>query len=182
MNNFKIRWTVLIGIAFVLATMFSVMAQNLSFSTSHAVVEPGLSASQYHSKALELIGQADSTYDPDFFDQTGWQTAVGYAEAAVNAEPSNPEYLRTLGETYTKTQFWIQGYKAFKQLQDLGGLDAQAQTWAALCATKVGYIRLANNAPEEAVVYLQDALNWQGSPEAQALLQRAQTTSAFASR
>lgn len=182
MNNSRIRCSVLIGMAFVLTTMFSAMAQNPSFSSSHAVVAAGLSASEYHSKALELINQADNTYDPDFFDQIGWQEAVGYAEAAVNAEPSNPEYLRTLGQAYTQSQFWIQGYRAFKQLQDLNALDAQAKSWAALCATKVGYIRLTHNAPEEALGYLQDAQFWQDSPTVQALLQRAQTPSAVASR
>lgn len=175
MNNLKTRWIALIGIVFI-AMMVSVVAQRVDYNYGNSRVEPSLSADEYHGKALLLMAQADAKYNPDFFDQTGWLSAVGYAEAAVNAQPSNPEYLRTLGEAYTKTQFWIEGYRAFKQLQTMGSLDSQAREWAALCAAKLGYIRLSNNDPEEAVGFLQEALNWQERTSVRALLHIAQTT------
>lgn len=168
----KNRWTILLGISLVLSTA-TALGQGLPFDRSRVPVQAGLSATEYHSKALDLKNQAEATYNPGFFDQIGWQQAIAYAEAAVNAEPTNPTYLRTLGESYTQSQYWIEGYRAFKQLESMQALDSQAIQWAALCATKVGYIRLSNNAPQEAIPYLQDALAWQANPQTEALLNKA---------
>lgn len=138
-------------------------------------VEAGLQASQYHARALGLMELADTTYSPDFFDQLVWQQALAYANAALLAEPSSPQYLRTMAVGYTGTQFWVQAYHLWRQLDQRGDLEAQDRPYAALAAAKLGYLRLTNGAPQESAAYFEESLRWQERPQVRALLERVQT-------
>lgn len=137
-----------------------------------------MTAAEAHSQAKALAVQADALYEPDFFDQRVWNQAAQLAEQAVDAEPNNTEYLRTLGEIYTKTQFWWQAYQTWTRLEELGALDEQARTWAALSAAKIGYIRMQRGLMSEAAPFLETSLRWQDRSEIRALLAevRRQTT------
>lgn len=139
-------------------------------------VEAGLSADQYHQRALDLANQADAMYNPDFYDQVLWTAAANYAKAAVKAAPDNTTYLRTLGMIYTKTQFWYRAYEVWTDLASREQLDAEARQWAALSAAKVGYIRMSRGLPQEAVPFFEASLRWQANPTVQAMLEQAQNT------
>jgi hypothetical protein len=162
-----------IGIVASLGLMASVAAQEAWRFVPQIQVEANLSAAAYHQRAEALIQQADNKYNPDFFDQFLWQQALAYANAALQAEPTNPLYIRTMAYGYTKTQFWIQGYELWRKLEAQNQLAAQDRALAAQTATQLGYLRLSYNLPQEAAIFLEQALSWQPSPQAEALYQRA---------
>ena len=171
----KVMLTVGIGVCSLF--MVSVLAQETWRFVPQVQVEANLGAADYHARAQALITQADGQYNPDFFDQFRWQEALAYANAALQAEPSNPLYIRTMAYAYTKTQFWTPGYELWKRLEAQNQLDPQDRQWAALSAAKLGYLRLMNNLPEEASAFLQEAQRWQNRPETAALLERARLES-----
>ncbi|MDX2003728.1 MAG: hypothetical protein SFU83_00495 [Meiothermus sp.] len=138
-------------------------------------VESGLQANQYHARALGLMELADTTYSPDFFDQFVWQQALAYANAALQAEPSSLQYLRTMAVGYTRTQFWAQAYNLWRQLEQGGDLKVQDRPYAALAAAKMGYLCLTSGAPQESAHYFEESLRWQEQPQVRALLERVQT-------
>lgn len=166
-----------VGIGVCSLFMVSVLAQETWRFVPQVQVEANLGAADYHARAQTLITQADGQYNPDFFDQFRWQEAMAYANAALQAEPNNPLYIRTMAYAYTKTQFWIQGYELWKQLEAQNQLNPQDLQWAALSAAKLGYLRLMSNLPQEAVVFLQEAMRWENRPEFAALFERARLES-----
>jgi len=139
-----------------------------------------LSAEMAHEQARSLAVQADATYEPDFFDQNLWNQAAKLAEQAVDAQPNNAQYMRTLGEIYTKTQFWWLAYKVWIRLDELGALDAQARSWAALSAAKIGYIRMRLGLASEAEPFLEASLRWEDRSEIRALLSQVRRQAALA--
>lgn len=153
----------------------------LVLSLSSLGMAQTMTAKEAHSQAKTLAVQADALYEPDFFDQRVWNQAARLAEQAVDAEPNNTEYLRTLGEIYTKTQFWWQAYRVWTRLEELGALDSQARSRAALSAAKIGYIRMQLGLISEAAPFLETSLRWQDRSEIRALLAEVRRQIAVAS-
>ena len=173
----KNKMMLAIGVGVCSFFMVSVLAQETWRFVPQVQVESNLSAAAYFTRAQTLITQADEQYNPDFFDQFRWQEALAYANAALQAEPSNLEYIRTMAYAYTKTQFWTPGYELWKSLEAQNQLNPQDRQWAALSAAKLGYLRLMSNLPQEAAVFLQEAMRWENRPEFAALLDRARLES-----
>lgn len=140
--------------------------------------QPAMTAEQYHAEAQRLAVEADARYVTDFYDQILWNQAIRNAEAAVAAEPSNPTYLRTLAELYTRTQFWWRAYQNWLKLEQMAQLGDQERQWAALSAAKIGYIRLSRGLAVEAIPFLEASLRWEENPQVAAMLDVAQQQAA----
>ena len=139
-----------------------------------AQAQQGLTAEQLNAQALQLADKAAAQYPVAFYDLQTWKAAVQNAEAAVQAEPNNLDYQRTLGMLYTKTQVWYKAYQVWTSLEAKTALDPEAKGWAALSAARIGYLRLMSGKPGEAQPYLEASLRWQNNPKVQALLDRAE--------
>lgn len=133
------------------------------------------SALSYFNTAHELAAQGEIAYPVAFIDFSLWNDAVNNANAAVTLEPENMVYMRYLGELYTTTQWWSEGYKVWKTLEGKQALDAQAATWAAKTAAKMGYLRLQRGLKQEAIPFLVDSLRWKEDAQVRALLVRARS-------
>jgi hypothetical protein len=131
-------------------------------------------AQVYFDNARALAAQAEIAYPVAFIDLTLWNDAVNNANAAVTLEPNNMSFLRYLGELYTTTQWWSEGYNVWKAFESKSALDAEAAGWAAKTAAKMGYLRLQRGLKQEAVPYLMDSLRWKEDAQVRALLTRAQ--------
>jgi hypothetical protein len=131
-------------------------------------------ALDYYNTARELAAQGVIAYPVAFIDFSLWNDAVNNAAAAVQLQPENMTYLRYLGELYTTTQWWSEGYKVWKELEGKQALDGEAAGWAAKTAAKMGYLRLQRNLKQEAIPYLIDSLRWKEDIQVRALLVRAQ--------
>lgn len=137
-------------------------------------IQQGLAPEQYFATAQELAAQAAVAYPVPFIDKPLWNDAVKNAEAASAATPDNAEYQRYLGQLYTTVQWWYQGYLTWRDLATKGELSAEDRNLAALCAARVGFIRLERGLPQEAVPFFQESLQYQDNPEVRRLLTRAQ--------
>ncbi len=133
------------------------------------------SALTYFNTAHELAAQGEIAYPVPFVDLSLWNDAVNNAAAAVDLEPDNLDYLRYLGQLYTTTQWWSEGYKVWKTYESKKALDAEAAGWAAKTAAKMGYLRLQRGLKQEAIPYLIDSLQWKEDAQVRALLVRAQS-------
>ena len=94
------------------------------------------SALAYFNTAHELAAQGEIAYPVAFIDFSLWNEAVNNANAAVNLEPGNMVYMRYLGELYTTTQWWSEGYNVWKMYESKQALDSEAAGWAAKTAAK----------------------------------------------
>ncbi len=133
------------------------------------------SALTYYNAARELAAQGEIAYPAAFIDFPLWNDAVNNAAAAVNLEPENLLYLRYLGELYTTTKWWSEGYNTWKTYESKKALDPEAAGWAAKTAAKMGYLRLQRGLKKEAIPFLIDSLRWKEDPQVRALLVRAQS-------
>jgi hypothetical protein len=131
-------------------------------------------ALDYYNTAKELAAQGVIAYPVAFIDFSLWNDAVNNAAAAVQLDPENMLYMRYLGELYTTTQWWSEGYKVWKDLESKQPLDTEAAGWAAKTAAKMGYLRLQRNLKQEAIPFLIDSLRWKEDAQVRALLVRAQ--------
>ncbi len=131
------------------------------------------SALAYFNTAHELAAQGEIAYPVAFIDFSLWNDAVNNANAAVNLEPENMVYMRYLGELYTTTQWWSEGYNVWKMLESKKVLDSEAAGWAAKTAAKMGYLRLQRGLKQEAIPFLIDSLRWKEDVQVRALLLRA---------
>ncbi len=133
-----------------------------------------VSAEEYYNTARTLAAQAEIAYPVPFIDLPLWNDAVNNAAAAVDLEPTQLPYLRYLGELFTTTQWWSEGYDVWKLYEAKGALDSEALSWAARTGAKMGYLRLQRNLKQEAIPYLMDSLRWKDDPVVRAMLKRAQ--------
>ena len=135
-------------------------------------VEPGLSAEQYASKSIELVGSAEASYPTAYADFPIWNQAIANAEAAVQADPTNVKHLRMLAMLYVKTQWWIRAMTNFDQLEALNGLDPEAISVAAFVARRLGVLAIDRGDNTEAANYFERSLALESNPITQALLDR----------
>ena len=133
------------------------------------------SALAYFNTAHELAAQGEIAYPVAFIDFSLWNEAVNNANAAVNLEPGNMVYMRYLGELYTTTQWWSEGYNVWKMYESKQALDCEAAGWAAKTAAKMGYLRLQRGLKQEAIPFLIDSLRWKEDAQVRALLVRARS-------
>ncbi len=101
------------------------------------------SALTYFNTAHELAAQGEIAYPVPFVDLSLWNDAVNNAAAAVDLEPDNLDYLRYLGQLYTTTQWWSEGYKVWKTYESKKALDAEAAGWAAKTCCQNGLFAFA---------------------------------------
>ncbi len=150
------------------------LALGLTVANSHAQ-QNVVSASSHYETAQALAAQAEIAYPQAFIDLPLWDDAVGHAAMAVQLEPEQLPYLRYLGELFTTTQWWSEGYSVWKTYESKSNLDKEALGWAAKTGAKMGYLRLQRNLKSEAIPYLIDSLRWQESASVRAMLLRAQS-------
>jgi hypothetical protein len=153
---------------FLIATLILISGLTLAYAQAQQT------ALAYYNTAHELAAQGEIAYPVAFIDFSLWNDAVNNAAAAVNLAPNEMTYMRYLGELYTTTQWWSEGYGVWKNFEKQHTMDDQARGWAARTAAKMGYLRLQRNLKQEAIPFLIDSLRWKEDPEIRALLKRAQ--------
>jgi tetratricopeptide (TPR) repeat protein len=135
-------------------------------------VEPGLTAEQYASKSIELVGSAEVSYPTAYADFPIWNQAIANAEAAVQTDPTNVKYVRMLAMLYVKTQWWVRAMTNFDQLEALNGFDPEAITSAAFVARRLGVLAIDRGDNTQAANYFERSLALESNPITQALLDR----------
>jgi tetratricopeptide (TPR) repeat protein len=135
-------------------------------------VEPGLTAEQYASKSIELVGSAEASYPTAYADFPIWNQAIANAEAAVQTDPTNVKYVRMLAMLYVKTQWWVRAMTNFDQLEALNGFDPEAITSAAFVARRLGVLAIDRGDNTQAANYFERSLALESNPITQALLDR----------
>jgi hypothetical protein len=152
------------------------MAQSANQSNLLFVVQPGLSAAQYEAQSKAYAAQARILYPDAYVDLPYWNQAVAYAEAAVQAEPSNITYVRNLAMMYETTKWWSRAMTQFDRLDSLGALDAESRRMAAYTARKLGVLALGRRDGVAASVYLRRSLALEQSATTRKLLERVNLT------
>ncbi|WP_245557555.1 hypothetical protein [Deinococcus peraridilitoris] len=128
-----------------------------------------LSAEQYFARAQEQAVQAEVAYPVAFVDRTLWKAAVTDASMAAMAEPDNREYRSYSAQLYTKTQWWINAYNAWREL---GELTEAERDLAALSAAKLGYLALQRGDRDTARTYVTQGMQWRNTQSLQDLMRR----------
>ena len=152
-----------------------VLALGLTAITSQAQQNVSQLSVVHFDTAHALAAQAEIAYPQAFIDLPLWDDAVSHAAEAVRLEPEQLPYLRYLGELFTTTQWWSEGYSVWKNYESKINLDKEALGWAAKTAAKMGYLRLQRNLKQEAIPFLIDSLRWQENASVRSMLLRAQT-------
>ena len=128
-----------------------------------------MSPADAYAQAQALASQADVAYPTPFYDRTLWKQSVDSAFTAHMGDMQNRDYAAYLAQLYTKTQWWINAYNAWKQL---GDLTDQEKDWASLSAAKLAYISLQNGNKDQARQYVNDGMAWKDSPSLQSIMKR----------
>ncbi|MBB6099242.1 hypothetical protein HNR42_002680 [Deinobacterium chartae] len=128
------------------------------------------SPQEHFARAQEMAAQAEIAYPVAFADRILWKAALAEAYAASSAEPNNRQYTAYLGQLYTTTQWWINGYNTWLRL---GDLNEQERQWAALTAAKLAYLRLQAGDRAGATAYINQGLQWAQTPSLLSLQQAA---------
>lgn len=166
--------TALLGFASVAAAQDTAPAAPATNDTAPATTDPASAApaatpAEAYAKAQELAVQADVAYPVSFYDRTLWKAAVTSAYQASTGEPANRDYMAYLGQLYTKTQWWINGYTVWSAMTDLNDTEKE---WAALTAAKLAYIALQRGDKEAARAYVTKGMGWKSTPSLTAIMSR----------
>lgn len=137
-------------------------------ATEMATTTAAVSPEEHYGRAQELAAQAEVAYPIPFYDRDLWKAAVAEADMAVKGD-ANREYRSYLGQLYTTTQWWINGYRIWVEL---GDLTDEEKVWAAETAAKLAYMRLQQNDKAKAREYVQQGLKWQETDSLKALAKR----------
>lgn len=137
-------------------------------TTDVATTTAAVSPEEHYARAQELAAQAEVAYPIPFYDRDLWKAAVSEADMAVKGD-ANREYRSYLGQLYTTTQWWINGYRIWVEL---GDLTDEEKVWAAETAAKLAYMRLQQNDKAKAREYVQQGLKWQETDSLKALAKR----------
>ncbi len=129
-----------------------------------------MSAADHFTRASELAVQADVAYPAAFYDRTLWKAAVDQAYTASTMS-TDRAYGAYLAQLYTKTQWWINAYNAWSNLDDLNDTEKQ---WASLSAAKLAYIALQRGDRDSAMTYAQAGMDWADSQSLQDIMKRLQ--------
>lgn len=159
---------ILILTAFALAGLAS--AQDTTPADPAISDSMTMTASDHFARASELAVQADVAYPAAFYDRTLWKAAVDQAYVASSMS-TDRAYGAYLAQLYTKTQWWINAYNAWTNLNDLSDTEKQ---WASLSAAKLAYIALQRGDKESAMTYVQAGMDWADSQSLQDIMKRLQ--------
>lgn len=149
-------------------------AQTSQIAATASAAPPAFaSAAEAATQAQRLSSEARSTYlaGSASIDQTLWRQAAEAAEAAVNLEPNNTEYLALRADIYTVTGFWSRALHGWQAYFAAAGNQATAKARAAAgqtyynlayaAYTRSDLTQAANllaeclsNAPEDAACHL----------------------------
>ncbi|AWN23632.1 hypothetical protein DKM44_10650 [Deinococcus irradiatisoli] len=129
-----------------------------------------MTAADHFTRASELAVQADVAYPVAFYDRTLWKAAVDEAYIASTMS-TDRAYGAYLAQLYTKTQWWINAYNAWSNLDDLSDTEKQ---WASLSAAKLAYIALQRGDRETAMTYVEAGMAWADSQSLQDIMKRLQ--------
>ncbi|MFC6616697.1 hypothetical protein [Deinococcus radiophilus] len=127
------------------------------------------SAAELYSQAQEYAVQADVAYPQAFYDRTLWKASVNSAYAAAQMEPGNRDYQAYLAQLYTKTQWWINAYNAWSEMDNLSATERQ---WASLSAAKLAYLALQRGDRAAASAYVTQGMAWADSDSLRAIRSR----------
>ncbi|MDO4263559.1 MAG: hypothetical protein Q4C67_05115 [Deinococcus sp.] len=126
-------------------------------------------AADMYSQAQEYAVQADVAYPQAFYDRTLWKASVDSAYGAARMEPGNRDYQAYLAQLYTKTQWWINAYNTWSDLDDLNATERQ---WASLSAAKLAYLALQRGDRAAASAYVSQGMAWADSDSLRAIRSR----------
>lgn len=127
------------------------------------------SAADLYAQAQEFAAQADVAYPQSFYDRTLWKASVDSAYGAVQLQPGSREYQVYLAQLYTKTQWWINAYNAWRSIDDLGTIERQ---WASLSAANLAYLALQRGDRAAASAYVSQGMAWADSASLRAIRSR----------
>ncbi len=120
------------------------------------------SAAEAANQARDLAARARTTYPRGSanIDQTLWKQAAGAAEAAVSAEPNNPEYLKLRAQIYTEVGFWRQAELSWNAYFKVAPPSAGSPEAAAAATAQynLGYAAYVRNQPDVAATYFGQCL------------------------
>lgn len=120
-------------------------------------------ATQSAASARDLAAKARGTYPAGSasIDQTLWKQAAAAAEAAVQAEPGNADYLKLRAQIYTEVGFWKKAEEAwnayFKVAPGQNGTEADRA--AAFAQYNLGYAAYTRGNPSQAANLFANCLN-----------------------
>ncbi|UWX65104.1 hypothetical protein [Deinococcus rubellus] len=157
---------ILILTAFALAGLAAAQDTTTDTMTGNAP----MTAADHFTRASELAVQADVAYPAAFYDRTLWKAAVDQAYTASTLS-TDRAYGAYLAQLYTKTQWWINAYNGWSNLNDLSDTEKQ---WASLSAAKLAYIALQRGDRDSAMTYAQAGMAWADSQSLQDIMKRLQ--------
>lgn len=119
-------------------------------------------AAESAQSARDLAAKARSTYPAGSasIDQNLWKQAAAAAEAAVQADPKNPDYLKLRAQIYTEVGFWKQAEKAWNAYFTVapGEGGNAADRAAAFAQYNLGYAAYTRGSPSQAIAGFQNCL------------------------
>lgn len=112
------------------------------------------SATQSAASARELAARARTTYPVGSasIDQNLWKQAATAAEAAVQADPTNPDFLKLRAQIYTEVGFWKKAEAAWNAYFKVapGQQGSEADRAAAFAQYNLGYAAYTRGNPSQA--------------------------------
>jgi putative salt-induced outer membrane protein YdiY len=166
---------ILILTAFALGSLAAAQDTTTTTTTTTETAAPAsmdmpvMTPEDNFAKAQEYATQADVAYPIPFYDRTLWKAAVDAAYLASAGDETNRDYMAYLGQLYTKTQWWINAYNVWTNLDEL--TDAE-KDWAALSAAKLAYIALSRGDLATAKTYVDQGMAWKSTPSLVAIQSR----------
>jgi hypothetical protein len=166
---------ILIVTAFALASLAAAQDTTTTTTTTtttdtmNMMTPASMSPADNFAKAQEDAVQADVAYPLPFYDRVLWKSAVDHAYYAAMGEMGNRDYMAYLGQLYTKTQWWINGYNTWVKL---GELTDQEKDLAALTAAKLAFIALNRGDKTTARTYVTQGMAWKNTASLQAIMSR----------
>ncbi|WP_135228433.1 tetratricopeptide repeat protein [Deinococcus fonticola] len=111
-------------------------------------------AAQAADSARDLAARARNTYPAGSasIDQNLWKQAAAAAEAAVQAEPGNADYLKLRAQIYTEVGFWKKAEEAWNAYFKVapGQAGTEADRAAAFAQYNLGYAAYTRGNPSQA--------------------------------
>ncbi|WP_291426192.1 tetratricopeptide repeat protein [Deinococcus sp.] len=122
---------------------------------------PTQTAAQWAATSTALAAKARATYQAGHYaiDQTLWRQAADAAEAAVAADPGNPDYLKLRAQLYTEIGFWKKAEAAWSAYyRAVPRAGTAADHTAAIAQYNLGYAAYTRQSPSQAAAYFDRCL------------------------